>query len=237
MKILQTNSGLQKITFTAALPVLLISVLVASCGLGVIIQAAEVETESDPLSGAVMTQAVFLVTALASLFLARAPLRAILPTFADFKRLLSGRFWGGLLLVACALFLVSVVMTVLFRAIGVSAPPQEVLTWFQDGKGLKLLALAVMVCVVAPIVEEFFFRFILLNMFSEYFGRFAGLFFSSLIFSLIHGNLYAALPLFLLGWAFGWIYFKTESVWAAVAWHGAFNFLSLLMTLLGGVDG
>lgn len=62
----------------------------------------------------------------------------------------------------------------------------------------------------APILEEIFFRGILLKDISISWGPRWGIFISALIFSALHFNIIQAIPAFLMGLVFGYIYIHTR---------------------------
>lgn len=63
---------------------------------------------------------------------------------------------------------------------------------------------------IAPILEEIFFRGILLKDISVSWGPRWGIFISSVIFSALHFNIIQAIPAFLMGLVFGYIYVHTR---------------------------
>lgn len=63
---------------------------------------------------------------------------------------------------------------------------------------------------VAPVLEEIFFRGILLRDISICWGSRWGIIVSSLIFSALHFNLVQAIPAFLMGMVMGYVYIRTN---------------------------
>ena len=55
---------------------------------------------------------------------------------------------------------------------------------------------------------------------------------SAFIFALIHFNPWQSIPAFILGAFFGWIYYKTHSIWACIFMHFVNNATSAVLTLL-----
>lgn len=64
--------------------------------------------------------------------------------------------------------------------------------------------------IVAPILEEIFFRGILLKDMSVSWGPRSAIFISSFLFALLHFNIIQAIPAFLMGIAMGYIYINTR---------------------------
>lgn len=79
----------------------------------------------------------------------------------------------------------------------------------------------------APLFEELVFRGIVLNGCKKYSTSFA-LFFSALLFGLMHMNLYQAIPVFGMAIAFGLVYLKTNSLVLPVFMHFINNLLAVI---------
>ena len=87
--------------------------------------------------------------------------------------------------------------------------------------------------VVPPLVEEFAFRGVILQPLRKYGDKFA-IIVSSLIFSLMHGNMVQIPSAFISGLALGYFCIKTGSIWTSVAIHFANNFISSIMSIYFG---
>ena len=86
---------------------------------------------------------------------------------------------------------------------------------------------------VAPaLLEEFAIRGVILGVVKKHFGNGAAILVSSIIFSLMHGNLQQIPFAFLLGLYLGYITVYTGSVLPAVLLHFANNFISYALDLL-----
>lgn len=90
--------------------------------------------------------------------------------------------------------------------------------------------------VVAPIVEEAFFRGMLLPVLLRKYDVWVSVFASALLFALVHGHAPAILPLFVLGVGLGTAYVYTGNLLIPVGVHALFNGVSLLVLLLAGVS-
>jgi CAAX protease family protein len=93
------------------------------------------------------------------------------------------------------------------------------------GKRVPLIILAV---VIAPISEEFVFRGFLYGVLKRYAGGLSALFFSGLLFALIHMHIPSLLPLFLLGCVLTFAYELSGSLLVPMAMHALFNTLTLV---------
>ncbi len=84
-------------------------------------------------------------------------------------------------------------------------------------------------CVVAPFVEEMFFRGLLLRSFMFQYRPTTAIALSALIFALAHANLYQFVGPLFLGLLSGWLYVNSRSLWPSVLVHGTYNGLVVLM--------
>lgn len=75
--------------------------------------------------------------------------------------------------------------------------------------------------------EEFFFRVFLQNSLQRW-GAVSGLLLASLFFALAHHSLGKMLPMFLMGLWFGYLYWRSGSVWTATLGHFIINGSSLV---------
>ena len=91
-------------------------------------------------------------------------------------------------------------------------------------------------CILAPLCEEFLCRGIILRgiLVTTASPRKA-IFWSAFIFAFIHLNPWQAIPAFLIGLLFGWIYYRTGSLWATIFLHCLNNSVSTALSRT--VDG
>ncbi len=85
------------------------------------------------------------------------------------------------------------------------------------------IVLLVSVVVVAPVVEEFVFRGLLLHRWSRKWGVLRGVLASTAAFAVLH---FSPLGIFLLGLGIAAIYLRTGSLWLAIIAHGLNNLLA-----------
>lgn len=88
--------------------------------------------------------------------------------------------------------------------------------------------------IVAPVVEEFAFRGLLINKWGETMGVTKALFLSSFIFSVLHFQLF--LPQFMSGLVFGIAYIKTKKLWVPILLHALNNMLVISFLIMPGGD-
>ena len=81
--------------------------------------------------------------------------------------------------------------------------------------------------VIAPLVEETFFRGFLFQGFRERYGWQAGMILSSAIFAAAHLDLVALIPTFILGNVLAYVYHRSNSIWPGVILHFLVNAFGL----------
>ena len=136
-------------------------------------------------------------------------------------------WWWPLVAAAGALAAVMAYSAVLI-AFGAeqAAPQQEDLEEILGDRAVLPLA-ALAVVFVAPISEEIFFRGFIFAGLVRPFGPTGAMVASGLLFGLFHvtgvDSLGVVLPFSLIGALFAWLYYRTGSLWPAVATHFLFN--------------
>jgi len=85
--------------------------------------------------------------------------------------------------------------------------------------------------VFAPLLEEWLCRGIALKgLLKRGYSPAAAIAWSALMFGVIHMNPWQAIPAFLMGLLFGWIYWRTRSLWSVIFMHAVTNGLSFALT-------
>lgn len=84
--------------------------------------------------------------------------------------------------------------------------------------------------IVAPIVEEFVCRGVILGLLRKYGDKFA-IFISAILFGLIHANIEQFIYAFLIGLYFGFVLIKTKSLWTTILLHSFLNAFSTFSSL------
>jgi len=81
--------------------------------------------------------------------------------------------------------------------------------------------------VIAPVVEEVFFRgFLFAGLRKNYSWQKAAVI-SSALFALIHVQATAMIPIFILGYIFAYLYYRSNSIWPGILMHVTTNALGL----------
>ncbi len=138
------------------------------------------------------------------------------------------RFDAGALGMGCGLMLISLLINAVYSAFlavfGLRAQVDLVPIFAELSSPWWLLLAGI---VVAPVVEELFFRgFVYAGLAQRYSWRKAAII-SSALFALIHLQLTAVLPIFILGYIFAYLYRRSGSIWPAVLMHVSTNALGL----------
>lgn len=114
----------------------------------------------------------------------------------------------------------------------VSLEPQALLDLFRFDQPGVLALMVFLAVVVAPVVEEFVFRGVIYRYLKGVSSPRMALIISSILFSLIHSNLAAALPLFLLGMLLCRAYEKSQNILVPISMHAFFNANTIVMMFL-----
>ena len=138
------------------------------------------------------------------------------------------RFDAGTLGVGCGLMIVSLLFNGAYGAFlaffGLRAQVDLVPIFAELSSPWWLLLAGI---VVAPVVEELFFRgFVYAGLVQRYSWRKAALI-SSALFALVHLQPLAIPPIFILGYVFAYLYQRCGSIWPAVLMHVSTNALGL----------
>jgi len=110
------------------------------------------------------------------------------------------------------------------------SPPQRqaIVEMFSESMNLEQRILIIVLAVsLAPLAEEFIFRFFIYGVARRYFGRFIGVLVSSLLFAAVHAHLPSFAPLFVLGTCFAIAYEWSGSILVPMTMHALFNGITL----------
>jgi membrane protease YdiL (CAAX protease family) len=118
-----------------------------------------------------------------------------------------------------ALLLVSAVSGLVMRAVGVENPQRESLGWVREGSSLEIVLAGIGIVLVAPIVEEVFFRGYVFRGYLAAKDARTAFIGSALLWSVIHG-LPALIPaLFVMGLILAYLYRRSGTLLAPVVAH------------------
>lgn len=91
----------------------------------------------------------------------------------------------------------------------------------------------VIICLLAPVLEEMLFRGVILRSFLLQYPRWIAILGSALIFGAVHMNLYQFMAALMLGLCLGWLYQRSRSLLPCVVLHGVYNGALLTAHQLG----
>ena len=142
----------------------------------------------------------------------------------SFLRVLS----TGTILLFFAYSLIFVSELITQRLFGSGSSKQNIVELFSGSRTIEQRIMIIVFAVaIAPVVEEFLFRFFLYGVLKRYFGRFLGLTVNALLFAAAHTHLPSFVPLFILGSCFTIAYEWSGSILVSMTMHALFNSLSL----------
>jgi membrane protease YdiL (CAAX protease family) len=131
-----------------------------------------------------------------------------------------------LLFFAYPLILLSDTITQQF--FGGGSSKQNIVEFFSGSRTIEQRMMIIVFAVaIAPVVEEFLFRFFIYGVLKRYFGRLLGVTFSALLFAAAHAHLPSFVPLLVLGSCFAIAYEWSGSILVAMTMHSLFNSLTL----------
>lgn len=137
--------------------------------------------------------------------------------------------WAFLVLVAVAMLSLSVVIEPTTSFIPM---PDGIRAIFEKAfVDSTLPDMIVSVCILAPLLEEFLCRGMMLRgMLSHGMSPGKAIFWSALIFAVMHLNPWQSIPAFLIGLLLGWVYWRTHCLWATIFLHCLNNTISTVVS-------
>ena len=114
--------------------------------------------------------------------------------------------------------------------------PESLRQMMEALSGGPLWAGLLCTAVFAPFFEEWLFRGIVLRGLLGKIGPLGAVLVSSLLFGLIHANLWQGIPAFLMALLFGYVYCKTGSLKLTMLMHAVNNAASILLSRLPGAS-
>ena len=114
------------------------------------------------------------------------------------------------------------------RLFGGGSSRQNIVEFFSGSRTIEQrIMIIVFAIAIAPVIEEFLFRFFLYNVIKRYLGRLVGVTFSAVLFAAAHAHFPSFVPLFVLGSCFAIAYEWSGSILIAMTMHSLFNSLTL----------
>lgn len=148
----------------------------------------------------------------------------------DWKAIRFGAFDWGTLGIGCGLLIASymiiLIHNLILTAIGVETQGEEIFKLFEMIESPVWFFLVG--AILAPLVEEIFFRGFLFQGFRAKYGWINGMLLSSAIFAVAHLDLASLIPTFILGNLLAYLYHRSNSVWPGVVLHVLVNTFGLV---------
>jgi CAAX protease family protein len=148
---------------------------------------------------------------------------------AGFLRIKFFRALGtGAMLLFFAYPLIGLSEAVNQRFFGGSSSKQTIVEFFSGSRTIdQRITIIVFAVAIAPIVEEFVFRFFIYGVLKRYFGWLAGVVLSAGLFAAAHAHFPSFVPLFVLGSCLAIAYEWSGSLLVSMTMHSLFNSLTL----------
>ncbi len=164
-----------------------------------------------------------------------AELAYILPVFLilawkriSWKHLGFGKFDWSTLGIGCGMLIggygIILVHNLVITALGIDTQGQAIFDIFNSLESPVWFILAAVV--IAPVVEEIFFRGFLFQGFRKKYGWVSAMLLSSAIFAAAHLDLASLIPTFVLGLVLTYVYHRSNSVWPGILLHFLINAFS-----------
>ena len=136
----------------------------------------------------------------------------------------------GIILLLAAYPLISLANTITQRLFGSGSSKQNIVELFSGSHTIEQRIMIIVFAVaIAPVVEEFLFRFFLYGVIKRYLGRFLGITVNALLFAAAHAHFPSFVPLFVLGSCFTIAYEWSGSILVAMTMHSLFNSVTLIV--------
>jgi len=134
----------------------------------------------------------------------------------------------GAILLFFAYPLIGFSETINQRFFGGGSSKQSIVEFFSGSRTIEeRIMIIVFAVAIAPIVEEFVFRFFIYGVLKRYVGCLPGVILSSLLFAVAHAHFPSFVPLFVLGSCFAIAYEWSDSILVSMTMHSLFNSLTL----------
>ncbi|MSR76753.1 MAG: CPBP family intramembrane metalloprotease [Candidatus Omnitrophica bacterium] len=146
-----------------------------------------------------------------------------LPSKSFFSEVLIG--WMGYLAIIPLFAVVLTLVSLVSKSFGSEPDPHPLVYMFLDETGSRqfLIYTLLIAVVLAPMLEEIFFRGFCYPVFKHCFGKSIGMVVTASIFAAIHGSLFAFWPIFVLGLVLTYLYELRQSLVAPMVLHITHN--------------
>jgi membrane protease YdiL (CAAX protease family) len=97
--------------------------------------------------------------------------------------------------------------------------------------GADLLAIFTAVVILAPLIEEIFFRGYLFKLFQDKLGNNPAIALTAILFAAVHFNIYTFLPILIMGGLMGWARKRSGSIVPSLIFHALNNFIAMSVVI------
>ena len=158
-------------------------------------------------------------------------------TGVEAKRVKANQAWFGKLNPVLFFFIIALALVSISVLLDPITSLMKVPEWFENAMGRMLegnkIITFLTVSILAPLFEEYFCRGIMMRgLLNRNYSPAAAILWSAFFFAIMHLNPWQAVPAFILGTFFGWIYYKTHCLWATIFLHFLNNSISFLLVTL-----
>ncbi len=87
------------------------------------------------------------------------------------------------------------------------------------------------IVIIAPVLEEFYFRGFVYQIFTKTWPVWLGSFLTAFLFAFVHMQFMSVIPLFILGLILNHLMQRTESLWVPIAFHALNNLIAFSVEL------
>ncbi len=102
---------------------------------------------------------------------------------------------------------------------------------FIDG-AWEIAAVFISIVIIAPFIEEIFFRGYLFKLFEWKLGNYQAIMLTAILFAAIHFNIHSFLPILIMGMIMGWARSRSGSIVPSLVLHMSNNLMALLLVVL-----
>lgn len=139
--------------------------------------------------------------------------------------------FGGYCAILPVILAASIINQIIFQDTTISSNPVFNLFGFMQTR-LDYFLLLVMVVIIGPAVEEIIFRGYLYTAFRKYFSFVFSVLVTSFLFSFIHADVFALIPIFCIGFVLSVVYEYTGSIVSSFTAHALWNLNTFLVFVL-----
>lgn len=135
----------------------------------------------------------------------------------------------NIIIFALVVFIALIAVNILIDPLAKIFPMPEALKRLYSQMSNRSVWSFLSIAICAPIIEETYLRGMMERGMLYHKTPLFAILWSSFFFAFIHMNLSQAIPAFLLGILFGWVYYRTHCLWATICMHAVNNAMSYIL--------